>query len=151
MTGLKRSGAILALALCLTAFIPIQRAAAEEWPLSAGDFWDVTGVKLKDGGDLSYAKFLAGEWRTNQEFAKSQGWIKGYMVLSNINARSGEPDLYLVVIRDKLVSGPEDEKRDADFRAWKKKSIAQMQQEAGDRSQYREIVSSELLQEMKFR
>jgi hypothetical protein len=111
----------------------------------------VTGINLKDGGGLAYANFLATEWKADQEFAKSKGWIKSYMVLSNAYARKGEPDLYLVVVSERLPSGPEADKRDDDYMAWKKKSQAQMQKESGNRVEIREIGSSSLLQELKFR
>lgn len=48
-----------------------------------GGYWEVTGVKLKDGGTLAYADYLAGEWRANVESAKSKGWIKGYLLFQN--------------------------------------------------------------------
>lgn len=69
--------------------------------------------------ELAYANFLAGEWREKQEFAKSKGWIRGYMVLSNVHARKGEPDLYLVTITDKIVSGAESESRSKEYMAWR--------------------------------
>ena len=72
-------------------------AWASEWPMVPGDFYEITGVKLKDGGGLTYAKFLAAEWKADQEFAKSKGWIKSYMVFSNNYPRKGEPDLYLII------------------------------------------------------
>jgi heme A synthase len=37
--------------------------AAEQWPLAFGDYLEVTGVDVKDGGGLQYAQFLAGEWK----------------------------------------------------------------------------------------
>ena len=49
---------------------------ADDWPLVAGDFWEVSGIHIKDGGGFAYATFLASEWRKNQEFAKSKGWIQ---------------------------------------------------------------------------
>ena len=115
------------------------------------DFWEMTGVHLKDGGALAYANFLASEWKADQEFAKSKGWIKGYMVLGNAYARKGEPDLYLVVISERLPSGPESGKRDDEYIAWKKKTQAQMLKESGNRLEIREIGSNSLLQELKFR
>jgi hypothetical protein len=119
--------------------------------MTLGDFWEVTGIHLKDGGALSYANFLATEWKANQEFAKSKGWIKSYMVFSNNNRRKGEADLFLVVVFERIPSGPEGDKRDDEFMAWKKKTQAQMQKESGDRLEVREVGSSSLLQELKFR
>jgi asparagine synthetase A len=66
-------------------------------------------------------------------------------------SRKGEPDLYLIVISERLATGPEGEKRNEEYTAWKKKSETQMQKESGDRLQIREIGSSSLLQELKFR
>jgi hypothetical protein len=137
--------------LCASSAMMATRAVADEWPLVSGDFWEVTGIHLKDGGGLAYANFLAAEWRENQEFAKSKGWIKGYMVLANTYARKGEPDLYLITIMEKIASGPEGEKRQAEYMEWKKKTVAQMQKESGNRTEFREVGSSMLLQELKFR
>ena len=127
------------------------RASADEWPMVQGDYWDMTGVHLKDGGALAYANFLATEWKANQEFAKSKGWVKGYMVLSNVNSRKGEPDLYLITIFERLASGPEAEKRTEEYMAWRKKTQAQMLKESGNRLEIREVGSSTLLQELNFR
>jgi hypothetical protein len=142
---------LLMLMLCSAAVAIPMRALADEWPMTQGDFWEVTGVNLKDGRALAYANFLATEWKADQEFAKSKGWIKAYMVLGNTYNRKGEPDLYLITISERLASGPEGEKRSEEYLAWKKTSQAQMQKESGNRLEVREIGSSLLLQELKFR
>ena len=142
---------LLVLALCSASAAVPMRALASEWPFIPGDFWEVAGIHLKDGGSLAYANFLATEWKADQEFAKSKGWIKNYMVFSNNHPRKGEPDLYLVVISERLPTGAEGDKRDDEFMAWKKKTQAQMQKESGNRLEIREIGSNSLLQELKFR
>jgi hypothetical protein len=142
---------LLMLMLCSVMGAIPMRALADEWPMAQGDFWEVTGVHLKDGGSLAYANFLATEWKADQEFAKSKNWIKAYLVLSNSYGRKGEPDLYLVTISERLPSGPEGDKRNDEYMTWKKKSQAQMQKESGNRLEVREIESSLLLQELKFR
>lgn len=141
----------LVLLLCVAAAAVHTRAMASDWPMVPGDFYEVAGIHLKDGGGLTYANFLATEWRADQEFAKSKGWIKSYMILSNVYARKGEPDLYLVTISERLPTGSEGDKRNDEYLAWKKKSEAQMQKEFGNRLEIREIGSSSLLQELKFR
>jgi hypothetical protein len=143
--------AILSWSLGVASVMATAPAFAEKWPMVAGDFWDVTGIHLKDGGSLGYATFLAGEWRANQEFAKSKGWIKGYTVLSNNYPREGEPDLYLITITDRLVTGAEGEKRSDEYMEWRKKSLSQMQKESGDRVEIREVGGNLLLQELTFR
>ena len=142
---------LLVLMFCLASAAIPTRALASDWPMTPGDFWEVTGVHLKDGGALAYMNFLATDWKADQEFAKSKDWIKGYMILSNAYTRKGEPDLYLIVISERLPSGPEGDKRDDEYTAWKKKTLAQMQKESGNRLEIREIESNMLLQELKFR
>ncbi|MDH0865437.1 hypothetical protein [Mitsuaria sp. GD03876] len=143
--------ALLAASLCCVTLIAPAPALAGDWPLVMGDYWEVTGVHLKDGGALSYAEFLAKDWKADQEFAKSRGWIKGYMVLGNVHPRKGEPDFYLIVMTERLVSGPESEKRNDEYLAWRKKTEAQMQKESGNRLEIREIGSTTLWQDLKFR
>lgn len=142
---------VLVLALGATSMLMAARATADEWPLAPGNYWEVTGVKMKDGGGLAYANFLAGEWRDNQEFAKSKGWVKSYMILSNVNGRAGEPDLYLVTVTEDIPSAATSEKRQDEYMAWKKKTLAQMEKESGNRAEFREVVSSLLLQELTIR
>jgi len=138
-------------ALCASSVMIATGAVADEWPLVQGNYWDVSGIEIKDGGGLKYATFLANEWRENQEFAKSKGWIKSYMVLANAYPRKGEPDLYLITVTDSVVSGAESEKRQAEYMEWRKKTIVQMQSESGNRAEFREVTSNSLLQELTFR
>ena len=114
-------------------------ALAEEWPFIGGDYWEVTGIDIQDGGG----------W--NQEFAKSKGWIKDYMVIANVHARSDEPDIYLLTVREDIPSGAVGDQRGKEYREWRKKSIEKMQAESGNRAEYRTVMSDSLLQVLKFR
>jgi hypothetical protein len=126
-------------------------ALAEEWPLKSGDYWEVTGIKIHDGGGYKYAKWLATEWRKELDFVKSKGWIKDYMIIANVHARSDEPDLYLIRVRESIVSAAEGEKRQKEYMEWQEKSIEKMQSESGNRAEYRTVMSDSLLQVLKFR
>ncbi len=126
-------------------------ASAQEWPLVGGDLWDVTGIEIKDGGGYKYASWLASEWRENLEFSKSKGWIKDYKIFANAHARKGEPDLYLVRIMENLATSAEWEKRSKEYREWRKKSVQQMQEESGNRAEYRTVASEMLLRELMVR
>jgi len=142
---------ILVLVIGTTSAMVAPRVQADEWPMTAGDFWEVTGIHFKDGGALAYTNWIVSEWKADADFAKSKGWIKSYMVLGNAYPRKGEPDVYLIQVSDHLASGPEGEKRQDEYIAWKKKSQAQMQKESGNRLEFREVGSNLLLQEWKFR
>lgn len=125
--------------------------AQEEPPFIGGDYWEVTGIKTADGGGLKYARWLASEWRRNSEFAKSQGWIKDFMVMSNVHGRSDEPDLYLIAVFENMATVQENEKRRKTYLDWAKKSMDKMAEESGNRAEYRTVMSTSLLQHMKFR
>jgi hypothetical protein len=139
------------MALGASSMLLATRAMADEWPLAPGNYWEVTGVKIKDGGGLGYANFLASEWRENQEFAKSKGWIKSYTIFSNSYPRPGEPDIYLVTVTEDIPSAATSEKRQDEYMAWRKKTLAQMEKESGNRAEFREVISNSLLQELTFR
>lgn len=161
MSSLKIAGlaASIALAGCATsamaqepaAVAPAAAAQDDGYPLTSGDFWEVTGIDIKSGGGLYYANHLADKWRASQEFAKSKGWIKDYMVLSNYHNRSDEPDLYLITVMESLPNGPEGEAQGEAFRAWAEASTAQLESENLDRAEFREVMGTSLLQELNFK
>lgn len=125
--------------------------AQDEPPFIGGDYWEVTGIQIADGADLKYTRWLAGEWRKNTEFAKSQGWIKEFMIISNVHARADEADLYIIRVFENMATVDEDEDRRKAYLAWAKKSMDKMQEESGNRAEYRTVMSTSLLQHMKFR
>ena len=126
-------------------------AFADEWPFVGGDYWVVTGISIKDGGGWKYANWLADEWRKDQEFAKSKGWIKDYMVISNVHNRSDEPDVYLITVREDIPSAEIGEERQKEYMEWQTKSIEKMVGESGNRAEYRTVMSTSLLQSLNFR
>ncbi|MCW8107210.1 hypothetical protein OPS25_01660 [Alteromonas ponticola] len=138
---------------CFVSLLALQNTYADdhEPPFIGGEYWEVTGIKTADGGRLKYGKWLATEWKKNMEFAKSEGWITRYEVLANIHARHNEPDLYLAVMFKNMGTVEEDEQRRKKYMEWVKKGLDSMEKESGDRAEYRTVMSTVLLQEMKFR
>lgn len=126
-------------------------AAAQNYPFTSGDYEEVAMIEVSDGAGYDYANFLATTWKKNQEFAKSQGWITGYQVLSNVHNRPGEPDLYLVTTFSSLPDAAEDEKRNQAYRDFMKQNDAQMDAASGDRAKYRKVLGSFLLRQLKFK
>ena len=142
---------IATISILFFALMVTEGALAEECPFVEGDYWEVTGIDIKDGGDWKYSNWLADEWRKDLDFAKSKGWIKDYMVMYNVHARSDEPDLYLIRVREYVPSGAEGEKRLKEYMAWQTKSLEALVGESGNRAEYREVMSTSLLQVLKFR
>lgn len=126
-------------------------AMAQEFPLVAGDYTSMSGIFIQDGGNLAYAQFLAGEWAKQQEFAKSKGWISDYKIYINVDARDGEPNVYLTQTYANVPSGADIEKRNKEWEAWAKKSDAQMDAESGDRAKFRTQRGTMMLQEYTVR
>ncbi|MFL6734923.1 MAG: hypothetical protein ACJ8EY_09520 [Sphingomicrobium sp.] len=99
-------------AIGAAAMVSAVPAAAQDFPLKGGNYWNVAEITIEDGHFGDYADFLAGTRRTNLDFSRSKGWIKDSYVLANVNKRAGEPDLYLVTITDHLTTPAEDEARE---------------------------------------
>ena len=151
MKSIFKKVSIVAVLAASSVLFSANALAEDEWPFIGGDYWEVTGIDIQDGGSWTYANWLADEWRKDLDFAKSKGWIKDYMIIANVHARSDEPDLYLVRVRDSIVSAAEGEKRQKEYMEWQAKSIEKMQAESGNRAEYRTVMSDSLLQVLKFR
>ncbi len=126
-------------------------AAAQEFPLVAGDYSEVAGIFVKDGGAYKYATHLATKWVDVQEFAKSKGWISDYKILINEYPRDGEPTIYLMTTFAKMADAAEGERRNKAYDAYMKSSAEQQIAESGNRAEYRTVQSSMLLREYKVR
>jgi hypothetical protein len=126
-------------------------AAAQDVPLVSGSYWNVTEVTISDGHFSTYADYLASEYRKQQDFMKSKGWIKDYYILANSNKRAGEPDLYLVQIFDHMTTPAEDIAREKEMNAFMTQSTRQGEAGSGERAKYRTIGGSMLLQEQLYR
>ena len=126
-------------------------AAAQNYPMTSGDYEEVAMIDISDGGGFEYANYLATQWKKNQEFAKSKGWITGYQVLANVHPRPGEPDLYLVTSFSSMPDANEDEKRNAAYREYMKQNDAQMDAASGDRAKFRTVMGSFMLRQLNFK
>jgi hypothetical protein len=149
LNDLKRLTLGLVGGLLLAVSLPA--TAQEENPWKAGNYWNVSGIHVKDGGGLKYAQFLAAQWVKNQEYARSQGWISDFMVLSNTHPREGEPDLYLITIAPSLPSSDEADKRGRMMREFNKSTLAQMQAQSAGRAEMRELGSQMQLRQLVLR
>ena len=123
-------------------------ATAQELPLKTADYWDVAAISVDDGHFPDYVDFLAGEFRKRNEFSKSKGWIKGYHILSNVNPRDGEPDLYLVTIFDHMTTPAEDIQREKEMNAFMAQTTRQGAAGSGHRATFRKLKGDMLLQEL---
>ena len=143
---------MIATAMLISAPMALPTAAmAQESPLVAGDYAEVGGIFVKDGGTLKYAMHIAGDWKKSQEFAKSQGWITDYKIYVAENPRDGEPNVYLMTTFASLPDAAETVRRDKAYDAWVKTTNAQRDAASGNRAEYRTLKGSMLLREYKVR
>lgn len=143
---------MIATAMLISAPMVLPTAAmAQESPLVAGDYAEVSGIFIKDGGQRKYAMHIAGEWKKNQDFAKSQGWITDYKIYINEHPRDGEPNVYLMVMRASLPDAAEGERRGKVYEAWAKNTAEQRQAESANRGEIRTLKGEMLLREFKVR
>ena len=147
MQALRRA-AVLAASFSFAFAAP---ALAQEFPLTPGEYVEVTSVTIDDGHNMDYARFLAGYWRAQQDTMKAQGWITSYEILANVHKRPGEPDLYLIQRSKSLPEGAESERRDAVMREKMKMTEAQMEASSGERAKFRHVIGASLLQVLNFK
>jgi len=138
-------------ALCASAIAFAGPAAAQDYPLKGGNFWTVAEITIDDGHVADYADHLAGAYRKNLDFSKSKGWIRNSYILSNVNKRAGEPDLYLVTISDRVTSPAEDEAREKELNAFLANTPVERDKQSGARAKYRKLGGSMLLQELLYK
>ncbi|MFM9977835.1 MAG: hypothetical protein ACKVOP_07305 [Sphingomonadaceae bacterium] len=143
----------LALALAIAPAImavPVP-AMAQNYPMVAGDYVEMSMIEIMPGGSYDYAMFIAGQWRKSQEYAKSQGWITDYRVFANVYDRDGEPNIYLVTRMKRIPDGPEIERQAEAFRKFMAQTDQQMTAASGDRAKVRKLRGTMLLQELTFK
>jgi len=138
-------------ALCASTIAFAVPAAAQDYPLKGGNFWNVAEITIDDGHAGDYADHLAGAYRKNIDFSKSKGWMKNSYILSNVNKRAGEPDLYLVTISDHVTTPAEDEAREKELNAFLATTTRDQDKQSGVRAKYRKLGGNMLLQEMLYK
>ena len=123
-----------------------QRSSYELGPL-----WSVSMIDVEDGQFENYMDWLSQQWRSNQAFAKQQGWLLDYHILGNENRRPGEPDLYLITRFKDYPSAAENERREAIMLRRMQTDVRTAEQQSGQRSVMRKQMGSMMLRELPFR
>ncbi len=126
-------------------------ALAQSGPFVGSDYVTVASVVVDPGHGRDYANYLASEWKAEREFAKSQGWITSYEVLTNPHKRPGEPDVYLVNRFKTFADPAEADRRGKMTQAHLKMTEAQMMAGSTERDKYRRTISTQLLRSQSFR
>lgn len=144
---------LLAAAAALVLFaapIPVL-AQSGDWPVTSGDYVEISMIKIDDGHALEYLDYLAGNWRRSQDYAKQQGWITGYEIWTNEYPREGEADIYLVTFTPNLPDAAEAERRDLQFREFMRQTVAQMEAASAGRAEFRTLAGNMLMRRQNWK
>jgi hypothetical protein len=142
---MKATIAAAALAASLLFAAP---AGAQQRSYAPGPLWDVASIKVEDGQFENYLDFLNRQWRDNQAYAKSQGWILDYYILSNEYPRADEPDIYLVTRYADFPSNAEIKRRDALMLEHMKSDPHALDRQSGERVKMRTLKGTMMLREL---
>ena len=123
-------------------------AMAQDSSYKAGSMWNASRIDVEDGQFENYMDFLTSTWRANQDFAKTQGWLLDYHILSNVNARDGEPDLILLTRFPDMPTAAEGERRDKIINARMKQDDRSAESASGKRGSMRKLMGTVLYREL---
>lgn len=126
-------------------------AIAQDSSYRLGSLWTAARIDVEDGQYENYLDYLTSTWRSNQEYAKSQGWILDYHILDNVNARDGEPDIILLTRFADFPSVAEIERRDKMIAARMKQDAHQADAASGQRGKMRTLKGTILYRELHAR
>lgn len=134
-------GAAIAIALTMPAI-------AQESSYTPGNYVTMSMIDILPGQTENYMDYLADQYRKNMEYSKSKGWITGYRILANVNARDGEPDLYLMTEFKEMATRAEELAREKAMDAFTQSDARREATASGARVTMRTQKGSMLLQEM---
>lgn len=99
---LNRLGTLMGFA-CLALFN--LSASAEDHAYTEGPVVSVSSIRTADGKFDDYMKFVATNWKRQQESAKKAGDVLSYQILNVIPRGPDDPDLLLVVTYKSWAAG----------------------------------------------
>ncbi len=117
-------------------------------PWRNGSVWELAFIRMKPGMDTAYLKYVATEWRKEQEALKAEGIVLSYRVLATEGHTSGDWNLILMTEFKDLASMEANEaKADAVSQRVSGTDEKQMQGYR-DRAEIREVLGTRLAREI---
>lgn len=123
-------------------------AMAQDSSVRPGPFWQAARIYVEDGQIENYMDYLTKTWMSQQEYAKSQGWLLEYNILSSVNPRDGEPNIILLTRFNDFPSAAELERRNALMNQYMKLTNRSAAAASGERMKMRKLMGSALYREM---
>jgi len=139
---------LLGLLAPLLAFTLAGPPAQAEDKSTAANYWRIVMLKIEDGQVENYTDYLRSEWKEEQEWAKSKGYIFDYHVFSNSFRRPGEPDLFIAFEFRNWPDDAEAQRRKDEMLSVLKLDRHQYDAGNAERNKMRTYMGSMLLKEM---
>jgi len=131
--------------------IPLSAFSADGDPHKFGTYWTVTSVDTKPARFNDYLADLKANYRRSLDMQVADGKVKSYTMFSNVHARDGEPDLWLLVEWNSaadMLDTPTEYFEGLTARLFG--SLDKAQAATIDRGAMRTIMSTTLLRQMSF-
>jgi hypothetical protein len=137
-------GAVLAISL----LCPLMALAQAAKPYHEGPVWDLGFIRVKAGMEDRYNRYLATEWKAEQEAMKKAGYILDYKVI--VTEPHGTQDFNVILMtefKDLATLEANSDKMEA---LGQQLVGGQSKMESGyvDRSSYREVLGDRLAREI---
>lgn len=141
-------GSLIALCIMLAMLAPAALAQQDARPYHEGTVWQIAFIRVKAGMEDRYARYLANDWKREQEAFKKAGYILDYKVIATEPHGPQDFDLMLMTQYRDLAS--------MEANADKAQQMAiqlfggQQKVETGyqDRASFREVMGSRLGREI---
>ncbi len=137
-------GAALAAAYLATSMV----ASAQTLPYSKGPVWDCAQIRTKDGHGAEYMKWVATQWKAQEEAAIKGGYAIGYKVLSAVDPRAGEPDIMLCTEYKDMAAFDVPDAKVAAFMAKQFGSAKQASQDEVARGSMRKVMGDVMMRQV---
>lgn len=130
------------LVLCISVWAQVSR------PYRNGSVWEIAFIRIKPGMNEAYMKYLATDWKKEQEALKAEGISLSYKVVATEGHTSGDWNLMLMTeFKDLATLEASEAKADAIAQRVAGSDEKQMQGYK-DRSEIREVLGSRLAREI---
>lgn len=113
--------------------------------------WDCQQIRTKDGHFDDYMKWLATDWKQQQEALLKAGYIIGYKVYNMVDNRAGEPDIMLCTEFKNMAAFDTPVAQMWAAQAKLSGSVAKSDQEQAARGSIRTALGDVLIRELKLK
>jgi len=138
------------LAVSAAGLFAITPVAAQKSAGEPGLYWSVQDIYIEPGHAEQYLDFVKDKVMKDCAWSVSKGYLVGCKILTNVNKRMKEPDLFIVRMFKDPPSVAEQQRRDDEYTAMRKMDDHQLDAETGTRTPIRKLGDNTLLQELNF-